>query len=205
VALGHHHVFREIFPNTFFCGAMDYTSLNIWGELGEEKAVRLRGKRMIEFDLATGKRTFHAIHSERMLVDLPPLQARAMTAADLDLAIRDNIQRCPGGIDDRIVRQVVRDVPRHVARELDHKVLREYRRRALHFHLDSRRPEVLRTSASGAPGRRASLMETVRDKLWSRPLPADVDRNALVELGLRYMREADSVEVTPLLEASESE
>ena len=48
-------------------------------------------------------------------------------------------------------------------------------------------------------------METVRDKLWSRPLPADVDRNALVELGLRYMREADSVEVTPLLEASESE
>ena len=105
---------------------------------------------------------------------------------------------------ERHVRQVVRDIPRHVARELDHKTLREYRRRALHFHLDTRRPEVIRQSASGAPGRRPSLLETVRDKLWSRPLPAEVDRGALVELGLRYLREADQLEHDALAVTPES-
>ena len=40
----------------------------------------------------------------------------------------------PGGIDDKVVRLVVRDLPRHITRQLDHKQLREFRRRALHFH-----------------------------------------------------------------------
>jgi hypothetical protein len=87
----------------------------------------------------------------------------------------------------------VRDVPRHVVRELDHKALREYKRRAMHFHLDTRKPEILRVVAGGAPGRRPSLAETVRDKLRSRLLPGDVDRDALVALGLRYLEEADAV------------
>jgi exonuclease SbcD len=84
-------------------------------------------------------------------------------------------------------------VPRHVARELDHKALREYKRRATHFHLDTRRPEILRQSASGAAGRRPSLADTVRDKLRTRLLPSDVDRDALVALGLRYLDEADAL------------
>jgi exonuclease SbcD len=45
----------------------------------------------------------------------------------------------------------------------------------------------------GAPGRRASLADTVRDKLRSRPLTENIDREALVELGLHYLREADLV------------
>ena len=118
-----------------------------------------------------------------------------MTAADLDAAIRDRIASIDGGIDDKIVRLVVRDVPRHVARELDHKALREFKRRALHFHLDTRRPEILRMSASGAPGRRPSLAETVREKLQSRLLTSDIDRDALVALGLRYLEEANALSV----------
>src|SRR6185312_1220550 len=87
---------------------------------------------------------------------------------------------------------VARDVPRHVARELDQAALREYRRRALHFNLDLRRPELtLPSSASGAPGHRPSLAEMLRDSLRNRVLTSDIDRNRLVELGAHYLRDAE--------------
>jgi DNA repair protein SbcD/Mre11 len=204
-AIGHYHVYRELAPNAFYSGAIEYTSSNIWGEQAEEKALRLGGKGMVEFDLETGKRTFHRIRSARGLVDLPVVRARAQTAADIDAAVRANVDQVPGGIDEKIVRQVIQDIPRHVARELDHRLLREYRRHALHFQLEARRPEVHRTSASGAPGRRPSLVEIVRDKLRNRPIQSDVDREALVELGLRYLREADVAEKSALAVSTEPE
>ena len=193
VALGHFHVYREIDPNAYYSGSIEYTSANAWGELIEERQARLPGKGIIERDLDTGKHTFHHIAATRPLVDLTPVSARGMSAADLDAAIRQRVDEVEGGIDDKIVRLVVRDVPRHVARELDHRALREFKRRALHFHLDTRRPEILRTSASGAPGRRPSLAETVRDKLSTRLLPSNIDRDALVALGLRYLEEASAI------------
>jgi len=196
VALGHYHVYREIAPNAYYSGSIDYTSANSWGELVEERAAGIAGKGLIERDLATGAHTFHPLPPARPLIDLPPVVAKGMTAAELDVVIRESVERVPDGIDDRIVRLIVRDVPRHVARELDHRTLREYKRRALHFHLDTRRPEILRTSMSGAPGRRPSLAETVREKLSTRLLSSDVDRDALVALGLRYLEEADALSVT---------
>jgi hypothetical protein len=116
-----------------------------------------------------------------------------MTARDLDAAIAAAVEAAPGGIDDQVVRLVVRDVPRHVARELDHKAVREFKRRALHFQLDTRRPDIVRLHGHGAPGRRVSLADTVRDKLRSRVLDAGVDREALVALGLHYLREAEAL------------
>jgi hypothetical protein len=81
-------------------------------------------------------------------------------------------------------------VTRHVARQLDQRAVREYKRRALHFHLDLRRPEVVRRSVSGSPGRRPSLADVLRDKLETRPLTAGVDRSAFVQLGLDYLERA---------------
>ena len=98
-----------------------------------------------------------------------------------------------GGIDDKIVRLMIRDVPRHIARELDHKAIRDYKRRALNFHLDLRRPDTLRLHAAGSPGRRPSLNEIVREKLMARPLDADVDRGVLVERAMAYLDEAQAV------------
>ncbi|HEX9565856.1 MAG TPA: DNA repair exonuclease [Gemmatimonadaceae bacterium] len=194
VAMGEYHVFRQLAPNAFYSGSIEYTSFNIWGELQEEKEVRIRGKGIVEFDLAKGRRTFHSLAPARALVDLPVVDAQGLTAADIDAAIQANVDRWPGGIDDRIVRQVVIDIPRHVYRELDHRAVREYKRRTLSFQLDTRRPELIRQSASGAAGRRASLTDTVRDWLWSRTIPPDVDREALVELGLKYLGDAESAE-----------
>ena len=46
----------------------------------------------------------------------------------------------------------------------------------------------------GAPGRRPSLADFVRDKLRDRMVPPDVDREALVALGLRYLKDAEERE-----------
>lgn len=194
VALGHYHVHRRIAPNAYYAGAIDYTSQNIWGELAEERETATGGKGIVERDLATGTHRFHALRVTRALADLVPIDARDMSAAELDAAIRDRVEGCPGGIDDKIVRLIVKDVPRHIVRELDPRAQRDYRRRALHFHLDTRRPELLRTRGQGSPSRRPSLLETVEQRLRERTVPAGVDRGALVALGLRYLRDAETAQ-----------
>jgi len=194
VALGHHHVYRSIAPNTFYSGSLDYTSTNPWGELAEERELGIEGKGIIEHDLDKKTHKFHFLPPNRSWVDLAPLSGAGLSPASLDEAIREALDKCEGGIEDKIVRLVVRDVPRHILRDLDHKALRDYKRRALHFHLDTRRPEIVRSEkGQAAPGRRASLADTVRDKLRSRTLTENIDREALVELGLHYLREADLV------------
>ena len=205
VALGNYHVYQQRAPNMYYSGSLEYTSLDMWGDLNEEKKSKLPGKGMIEYDLATEKRKFHFLPASRPVIDLPAISARGMSAADLDAAIQAGIERISGGIDDKIVRQVVRDVPRHIARELDHKALRDLKRRALHYHLDTRRPEIIRSSASGGPGRRPSLAETVRDHLQRRIMPSDVDRERLVALGLDYLREAETIEANATVPAGAGE
>jgi hypothetical protein len=202
VALGHYHVYREVGPNAYYSGSIDYTSANAWGELREERAARIGdqlrgGKGIIEHDIVTHAHTFHELSVSRSMIDLPAIDAQGMTVADLDATIAQRVEQCPGGgIDDKIVRLIVRDVPRHITRELNHKVIREFKRRALHFHLDARKPELVRRSAGGGPVRRPSLAETVREKLQTRILNAEVDRAAFVELGLKYLHDADVTAAT---------
>jgi hypothetical protein len=194
IALGHYHVYRPVLPHAFYSGSLDYTSTNPWGEMVEERESGKGGKGIIEHDLATRTHKFHPITPVRRWVDLTPISGSGLSSAALDAAIREAVDQCEGGIEDKIVRLVVSDVPRHIVRELDHKALREFRRRALHFNLDTRRPEIMRPKAGqAAPGRRASLADTVREKLQTRPLTENIDRAALVELGLYYLREADTV------------
>jgi len=191
IALGHYHVYRRIAPNQFYSGSLDYTSTNSWGERIEEQMAGVPGKGIIEHDLATGTHTFHPIPSSREIVDLPMVSARGLTTEEVNARITAVVEGHPGGIDDKVVRLVIRDLPRHITRQLDHKQLREFRRRALHFHLDTRRPEIIRSVGHGAPGRRPSLADFVRDKLRERMVPNDVDRDALVTLGLRYLKDAE--------------
>lgn len=193
VALGHYHVYREIAPNAFYSGSIDYTSANTWGELYEQRIAGIGGKGLIERNLVTGEHRFHLLPAARPLVDLPPVSARGLSPAEVDDRIRMAVDGCDGGIDEKIVRLTIRDVPRHVARELDHRAIREYKRRALSFQLDLRRPEALRLHGTGAPGRRPSLKEIVQDKLRSRPLDPDIDHKTFVERALAYLDEAEAV------------
>src|SRR6185369_18040041 len=109
--------------------------------------------------------------------------------------IQRAVEKHKGGIDDKIVRLTLRDVPRHVARELDHKALRDFKRRAVHFQMDVRREDYTARAGQGAPGRRQSVVDVVRDQLTHREIPADLDRDRLVELGLKYLADAEALTV----------
>lgn len=193
VALGHYHVYREVAPRAYYSGSLDYTSSNPWGELREERENRVPGKGFIEHDLSNGSHRFHPVTPSRPLLDLEAIDADGMGAVEVDTALRARVDSARGGIDDRVVRAMVRNIPRHIVRELDHTALREYRKRAMHFHLDTRRPEPVRKSrdGEGAPGRRATLPELVAECLQERTLPPDLDRPTLVSLGLRYLQQAE--------------
>jgi len=196
VALGHYHVFREIEPNMYYSGSTDYTSTNTWGELNEERVGRIDGKGFIEWHLESQTALFRPLPRSRLFVDLPPISADGLSVADLDEQIRVHIESFPGGIDDRVVRLRLHDMPGHLVRELDHRAIREYKRRALNFFLDIRRPDPVRRSASGAPGRRPSLDEILQESLSTRPLPGDIDRGRLIVLGASYLSAADAIATT---------
>ena len=192
VALGHYHVYHQVAPNAWYSGAIEYSSTNVWGEIDEERRKRVPGKGFIEHNLATGEHRFHQISLARRVVDMPEIEGEGLSPSQLSEAIVAAVEECEGGIDERIVRLIVRDVPRHVLRDLDHRKIREFKRRALNFLLDARRPIPPRVeTGSGAPGRRASLTETVRSMLESRTVTPGIDQKALVDLGLRYLDEAE--------------
>ncbi len=200
VALGHYHVYRKLADRVFYSGSIDYTSSNPWGELKEQRERSVPGKGFVEHHLITGAHRFHPVAPSRPLLDLEPIDASGMGAAEVDSALRARVDSALGGIDGRVVRVTVRNIARHVVRELHHESLREYRKRAMHFHLDTRRPEVLarRGKGEGAPGRRATLPELVAERLNERPLAAGVDREALVSLGLRYLQQAEDAAMAAL-------
>ena len=193
IALGHYHVYQQVEPNAYYAGSIDYTSFNTWGERADEERLGIPGKGLIERDLTTGRHTFHPLEPSRVLADLPAVAGAGLGARELDAAVRAAVDAVPGGIQDKVVRLRAVDVPRHVAREMDHKALREYKRRALHFQFETIRPEIARQIAGGAPSRRPSLADVVREKLAARLLPGEIPRDAFVALGLKYLADADAM------------
>ena len=192
VALGHYHIHIPVGKNAFYSGSLDYTSLNVWFDKSEEEEQSLKGKGFVEFDTDTGRHVFHPVPVSREFLDLRPINARDMSPAEVNEAIARAVDRVKGGIDDAVVRLVVRDIPRAVARELDHRALREYKKRALNFVLDLRKPEATRRDAAGAPARRPAVVDVVREQLRARRIPPDLDRERLVDLGMQYLTDADA-------------
>ncbi len=191
VALGHYHVQHEVAPHTWYSGSLEYVGLNLWGQLADEAEQGIRGKGWLLADLDRATVTRQEVPASRPIIDLEPVRGEGLAAEALDKLIEERLRAIPGGVSDRIVRLRVYDVPRHVARQLDHAAIRAYKSEALHLNLDIRRPEIHRTVGLGAPGRRQTLPEMVREFLANRPLPAELDREDFVRLGEELM---DSVE-----------
>lgn len=221
IALGHYHVYREIAPNEFYSGSIDYTSTNIWGEHVEEAERGLAGKGIVERDLVTGAHTFHPLPRTRVFVDLPPISAAGLGAPAVSALIAEAVASI-GGVDDKCVRLKVYDIERSVKSGLDHKMLRQFRRSAVHFHLDSRPPKVIRflrgpfsaefPGVAKAAVRRQTLDQLVAQRLRECVLPVDLERADFVALGESFFQEAtekevartvvvDKVSVPPLLPA----
>lgn len=205
IGLGHHHVVTEIAANTWYAGGIERTSANIWKERGP--------KGFLTFDTDTRVVRFHEIETREMY-DLTAFSARIerngssgdplfQTASEIDEQIRARVEAVPGGIEGKIVRLVIYDLPRDLFRELDHRALRDWRSSALHFHLDARRPESQRSGLIAGVGKRRTLEQEVEWYLtehW-RPTSADIDKPRLINLGHLYLAETRAI--TPVTEGDE--
>lgn len=194
VALGHYHVQHEVGPRIWYSGALDYVSPNPWGELADEARLDVRSKGWLLADLESGVVTRHPVVLARGVHDLPILNVRDLPVADVDRRIAERLSSVPGGLADAIVRLVIEDIPRHVIRELDHAAIRAAKTRALHLHLDFRRPVSPASEQSGAPGRSLTLPELVTEFLGRRPIPERVSRERFVRTGLEVLAEASEAE-----------
>jgi DNA repair protein SbcD/Mre11 len=202
VALGDYHVQYQVDERTWYAGALEYVSPNFWGDRRLERELGLGkepsrtnpgvgGKGWLLVDLETGKVDRRSIAWARPVLDLDPIEAAGLSAPALDAQIAERLEKIAGGIEGKIVRLKVYNVPRHIARELNHAAIRAYKAAALHFRFDLRRPLLQRSVGIGAPGRRQTLPELVRTYLEKRPLPPHLDREELVRLGTELIEVAE--------------
>lgn len=194
VALGHYHVQTEVAPRVWYAGALEYVSTNPWGELVEERKRRLKGKGWLMVSLPEGTVEHRGVAAARRVLDLEPVEGRDLIAAEIDARIAARLDSVPGGIAGQVIRLLVRNVPRHIARELDHAAIRARKTEALHFQLDLTRPEDARETGVGAPGHRQTLPQIVEAYLSHRLLPGEIDREAFVRRGVALIEAVEQEE-----------
>ncbi|OLC04843.1 MAG: hypothetical protein AUH45_01765 [Gemmatimonadetes bacterium 13_1_40CM_69_22] len=187
VALGHYHVAQPVAANAWYAGSLEYVTPNPWGQLQDEEEQGRRGKGYLLVELPGAHVSFRPIVPARRHYELPAIDGNGLSAKQLDQHIAAAVGAAQPPIDDQVVRLLVWNVARATARDLDHSAIRQCKARALSFHLDLRRPEEQRVIGAGAPGRRHTLPDTLREFLGRRPLDADLDRDEFVRLGVEYL------------------
>lgn len=190
VALGHYHVTHQVEPNVWYAGSLDYVGPNSWGQLQDEREHGRAGKGYLLVHLPGARVEPRPIAPPRRFVELPSIEGAGRTAKELDAEIARAVAAAKPPIDDQVVRLLIWNVSRGTSRDLDHAALRTYKARALNFQLDVRRPEEHRVVGLGAPGRRQTLPDAVKEFLGRRPLDAELDRETFVRLGVEYVAAA---------------
>jgi len=197
IALGHFHVAHMVRDNAWYAGALEYVTPNPWGELKDEAREGRQGAKgwlLVELSSGTPKVEFRPIQRARHFFDLAPIQGAGISADDLNVAIAERIDGLQSGVADQVVRQVVYDVQRATSRDIDHAAVREIKARALHYHLDLRRPPPAGPIGITVKGKRQTLRDLLADFLERRPLEASIDRRELVALASTYMDRVDHID-----------
>ncbi len=194
VALGHYHVAQQVTPNAWYAGSIEFVSSNPWGELREGDRLGwgdAKGWLLVTLGEGRASAEFVPLKGSRRHIDLETIDGAGKTAAELDEQVAAHVTGIPEGLDDQVVRQLIINVSRHVARDMNHGTIRDYKASALHYHVDIRRPGVKREVGVGAPGRRQTLQEIVTQYLERREVVPGVERDALVALGRRYLDQVE--------------
>jgi exonuclease SbcD len=153
VALGHIHVVKQVELNTWFSGALEHTSSNIWSEAKDPKGFLevIINKNPSNLDVK-----FHTLKSPREVVWLPAINASLFKDVEiLNQKIFEALDNVPGGIDGKIIRQEVFDIPKEIFRSVSFKPFKEYKLRALHLQLELKL-EVPMLSGAAHQGKIAS-------------------------------------------------
>jgi DNA repair exonuclease SbcCD nuclease subunit len=184
IALGDWHLYTQVAPNALYSGATEFTSTNIWEEAGNPKG-------WILYDTATRTHEFQKTPT-RPVHDLMPIDAAELTAAELNSAIESRANAIEN-FEGAIVRQRIYNLLPELRSQIDGELIRELKTRALHYHLDPRPPRVGFRPGQSSPTddsdeeSRLTLVDEWRMFARHYPLPADIDREAFIALGVRYL------------------
>ncbi|MGQ9456004.1 MAG: metallophosphoesterase family protein [Armatimonadota bacterium] len=181
IAFGHYHTFQKIASNAYYPGSLEYTSTNIWSEVGKPKG-------FIEYDLETQTLLrFHEVPT-REVIDLRPIDASELTAQDISRTIEQRVLSIDGGYENKIVRLTVENVSRLVQADLDWSTIRDIRSKMLHFELQLKPPQEKRRLL-GEPRTITPRPLEVEWEDFARAydLPPGINRDTLVKLGREYL------------------
>ncbi|MBI0583420.1 MAG: exonuclease SbcCD subunit D [Methanomassiliicoccus sp.] len=172
IAMGHFHNRYKVSSNAYYSGSTERFS---FAEAGQPKG-------FYDLDLSSGKQEFIELPTRPML-DLGPVDARGLDPASLRSELEDLLSQ---DLDGKIVRLVVKNVPRTLYVTVDFKRLRELASAAAHFEPKF---DVVQDSVSVQPGSAtlSSLEEEFVTFLDRYPV-GNVDKDALKVQGLDYLK-----------------
>lgn len=189
-AFGHFHQYEQVGPTAYYSGSIDLTSSNPWGELKTPKG-------FIEHDLVSGEHIFHKLPASRDYLDVS-VSADGLSAAELTEAIREVLD--DAWVDGAVVRCTLNDCERTAFREVDRKMLREYRARALNCQFDVRVPETVRVGGEGGIAMRSHRLLTIPEMLDAvlrgrveQGLTGELSYEQLHSLAEKYLGDADEI------------
>ena len=170
-ALGHYHRCTEVAPMTFYSGSTERLSFT---EAGQEKG-------FLMVDIAKGKARFEPLPT-RPMFDLPPIEAKDISAADLMRGIENGLAK--HDLEGALVRFTVHNVKPSLYRSLDFKRIQSWAREALYleprFQLQD--DEFSVQTASGI----TALDQEFNSFMDHYPVTG-TDKDRVRELGLRYL------------------
>ncbi|HSA06543.1 MAG TPA: exonuclease SbcCD subunit D [Candidatus Gastranaerophilales bacterium] len=179
VALGHYHKYTKLAENTFYSGAIERTSSNIWQEANEPKG-------FIEYDLDSGEHKFHQLKSPRKVVDLRKINVDNHTAEEINRKINEEVSKL-GALEDLIVRLTLEDIDAVAIRNLDYTQLRFYRKTALHFRLNFLKKGLAGKNSDDTSREGKDLFACFEEELKTYELAAGLNKEKFNDLARNYL------------------
>jgi DNA repair exonuclease SbcCD nuclease subunit len=175
VAMGHYHNFSRVSDRVWYAGSTERLSL----------AERDSKKGFIEFQLAPLRVRFQEVGA-RVMIDLPPVDARNLRVAELLTALHQRLDECDAP--EKIIRLTVANTSDELMRTFPAGAIAELKQKA--FSLDLRFERVSTTSAGRSFGRSSigRLEDEFLGHLGTVDL-SDADRALYAQEGLRYLHE----------------
>ena len=180
VALGDYHVFSEYAPNCCFAGSTDYTTTNIWEEVGKPKG-------WVWFDTSVGQLQHVAVPT-RPAIDLPIIDATDISIEEIQDLMRTQAALLEG---EPMVRQRISGIHNADRRRLfQTSLIREINAKCLNYQVACSAPT--RDKGTGAVTGSASA-STSLEALWldhaaEASIPSNVGREAFSAAGLELLK-----------------
>lgn len=179
VALGHYHNFTQVGDRIYYAGSTERLSI---AELGKEKG-------FVEVDLDRRKIDFHSVPT-RDMIELEPIDASGLGTEEVYEMIKRRIEEKE--ISEKIIRLRIKDISSHVYSSLPFTQINELKKEAFHFDLRFERKEEKKEifAQSTSIGKLSQEFSSYLREINM----GELDKNRIVELGLKYLEQTNKLE-----------